>query len=77
MPSTTDRMGVTGADVAGYGAKVDLVLRGSLAVRDLTRDDKLALAWALVDQASSLRTTKLAQAAMTAIEDLYDAEEER
>jgi hypothetical protein len=73
MPSTTDRMGVTGADVAGYGAKVDRALAGL----DLTRDDKLALAWALVDQASSLRTTKLAQAAMTAIEDLYCAEEER
>ena len=69
MSTTAARMGVEGG--AGYGKRVDR----ALASIDLSRDEMLSLAWALVDQASNLRTTRLAQTALTAIEDLYDAEE--
>lgn len=65
---TSDRMGVNGKNY-GIGERA----LATLSV--LTRDEMLALAWACVDQASSLRTTRLAQTAMTAIEDLYDAED--
>lgn len=71
MSSTTRRMGVSGQP--GYGKTVDAAL--DAGVRALSRDDKLSLAWALIDQASSLRTTQEAQRAMSAVEDLYDAEE--
>jgi hypothetical protein len=73
MATTAERMGVEGGD--GYGARVDMVVEGLIAIYDLTRDEQLSLAWALVDQASSLRTTREAQAAMTAIEALWEAEE--
>jgi hypothetical protein len=63
-------MGVSGGP--GYGKRVDAALR---ALPAMSRDNQLALAWALIDQASSLRTTRLAKAAMDAVEDLYDAED--
>lgn len=73
MSTTAERMGVAGGGT--YGRRVDdamLIIRTTM---EISRDEQLALAWALVDQASSLRTTRLAKAAMDAIEDLYDAEE--
>jgi hypothetical protein len=72
MTTTAERMGVEGSS---YGARTDAALSILTRRLDMSHDDKLCLAWALVDQASSLRTTREAQAAMTAIEALWEAEE--
>ena len=70
MSEGPKRMGIEGD---GYGEKVDAVLDS--VGHNLAREDFLRLAWACVDQASSMRTVRLSQRALGAIEDLYDAEE--
>ena len=71
------RMGVDGN---GYGALVDAIFsrisKDHEAQCVLSAEDWLRLAWACVDQASSMRTVRLAQRALEAIEDMYDAEPE-
>ena len=54
-----------------YGAKIDALV--AEIGGKLTPHDFLRLAWACVDQASSQTTERLADVAMDAIEELYDA----
>jgi hypothetical protein len=71
IDETKKRMGIEGT---GYGKRVDLQLSELQADVEMSREDFLRLAWACVDQASCMRTVRLAQRAQEAIEDLYDAE---
>jgi hypothetical protein len=72
MATTAERMGVEGGD--GYGERIDDAMK-LVRASAFTRDERLCLAWALVDSAGSSRTVPQSVEAMTAIEALWEAEE--